>query len=434
MKLEIIKPGINGEGIGFYKRKPVIVEGCFPDEVVECDLIDKGNHYIGKLKSIIKKSKYRIQPICYHHKKCGACSLMELNYHEQLSIKKQLLKDALYKYASYEGNIEGIIPSPNIYNYRNKANMPIFNHDGVLVNALYQTNSNRPALIKECKIHDQKIEEIRIKVLDVLNKYHLDVYKNSEKKGLRQLVIRGFNKEYQLVIITGKDILDKNLIKDLSKIKDLVSIYQGVNTHKNPIHMMPDKLKPLYGKQKISFKCDDYELLLSPQAFFQLNKQQAETIYKDVRDLVDDKVDTIVEAYSGIGAISIFLHDKAKQLIGVEIIERAVKDSEENAKLNNIDNISFICDDAPKAIRRIAKNKNIDVLVVDPPRTGLDDELLETIIRSKINKIIYISCNPATLGKDLSVLTNKYNIELVRGYDMFPNTAHVETIVLLTRK
>ena len=431
IKLEIKKAGINGEGIGFYQRKPVFVEGCFPGEVALCNIYDEGRHDRGELIKVLKRSKDRIKSPCPHFRKCGGCSLINLNYEKQLEIKKQLLQDALYKYAGYNKDIEDVVASTKIYHYRNKCNLPFVEHDGKLVNAIYKQGTNHPTIIEHCIIHDEKLEELRITILNILNIYRFRSYVHSKKQGMRQLVLRGFENEYQLVLITGNDIIDQNVIDELSKIKELVSIFQGVNIHKNPIRMMPDKLRLLYGKEKIVINNEDYKLHLSPKAFYQLNHFQATRIYKDVAKLITEKCDLLVEAYCGIGTISMYLADKAEKIIGIEIEERAIKDAKENAKLNGFNNMEFIADDASAAIRRIVKKKKIDVLIVDPPRTGLDDELLETLMRTKIKKIVYVSCNPATLAKNLAVLQNKYHIELIRPYDMFPDTSLVETVCLL---
>lgn len=434
MKLEIVKAGINGEGIAFFKRKPVFIEGCFPDEVVDADLIDEGRHYKGRLKAVLKKSPDRIRSVCSYADKCGACALMGLKYDGQLAIKMQLLENALYKYAEYEGKIEGIVRSDDVYGYRNKCNLPIIDYNGKLVNALYKQGSNHPCLITTCFIHEESVEEIRRKILDVLNRYKLQAYDRREKKGMRQLIVRAFDKGAQAVLVTGNDTLKENVIADLKKIKGLKSLFQGINTVRDPIRMMPEKLRPLFGKEKIEVKSLNYELELSPQAFFQLNHKQAEQIYKDAAALIKEKQKLIIEGYCGIGTISLAMHDKAEKIIGIEIIEKAIKDAKDNAKKNKVENVEFRCGDAAKEIRKIVEKEKADVIVVDPPRTGLDDELLKTLLKSKAKQIIYISCNPSTLGKDLYILKKEYEIHLVRGYDMFPNTPLVETLVELVRR
>ncbi len=434
MKLEIVKAGINGEGIAFFKRKPVFIEGCFPDEVVDADLIDEGRHYKGRLKAVLKKSPDRIRSVCSYADKCGACALMGLKYDGQLAIKMQLLENALYKYAEYEGKIEGIVKSDDVYGYRNKCNLPIISYNGKLVNALYKQGSNHPCLITTCFIHEESVEEIRRKILDVLNRYKLQAYDRREKKGMRQLIVRAFDKGAQAVLVTGNDTLKENVIADLKKIKGLKSLFQGINTVRDPIRMMPEKLRPLFGKEKIEVKSLNYELELSPQAFFQLNHKQAEQIYKDAAALIEEKQKLIIEGYCGIGTISLAMHDKAEKIIGIEIIEKAIKDAKDNAKKNKVENVEYRCGDAAKEIRKIVEKEKADVIVVDPPRTGLDDELLKTLLKSKAKQIIYISCNPSTLGKDLYILKKEYEIHLVRGYDMFPNTPLVETLVELVRR
>ena len=432
IRLNITKTGINGEGIGFYQHKPVFVDGCFKDEVVSCELIDEGRHYRGRLIKILKYSKKRVRPLCPLQKLCGACNLMSVNYAEQLRIKKELLEGALEKYFMHI-DVPDVVASEKIIQYRNKCNLPVFENHGKLINAMYRQGSNHPIFFDECAIHAEKVEQIRKKVLKVLNYHKLKAYEHKEKKGLRQLVIRGFGEQYQLVLISGNDKFDKKLIEDLLNIEGVVSVYQGINTVKNPVHLLNEKIRCIGGRKKITFKSGEYKLSLSPDAFFQLNESQAERIYTDVSKLIDQKVSTIIEAYSGIGAISLYLHDKAEEVIGIELIESAVRDGKENADLNNIENISFICDDASKALRKIAKHKPIDVLVVDPPRSGLDDEILTTILKTGIRKIIYISCNPATLAKNLEVLSEKYEVRSIQPYDMFPQTAHVETVVLLSK-
>ena len=434
MKLNVKKTGINGEGIAYFQRKPVFIDGCFPDETVECSLEDKGRYLKGKLIRILKKSPDRISCACLYQKECGGCALMPLKYQKQLQIKKELLKEALYKYAGYTEEIGDIVPGGDCLYYRNRSNLPVIEEDGTLVSAMYRSGSNHPIPIEQCPVHDIPVERMRLAILQILNTNHYSAYSQSEKKGIRQLVVRGFDTDYQAVIITGNDILDRKTIEELSHIRHLSSIYQGINIQKDPIRMMPEKLKRLYGKEKITVKLDKYELSLSPQAFFQLNRGQAERIYRDAVSFVPEGSNRVVEADSGIGTISLYLSKKAKEVIGIELEKEAVKDAIENAERNGCRNLRFLCSDASRAIRKLLEKNNVNVLLVDPPRTGLDQELIETLLRSKIERLVYISCNPATLGKDLYQLQEKYRIQEIKGYDMFPNTPLVETLVCLDRR
>ena len=434
MKLNVKKTGINGEGIAYFKRKPVFIEGCFPGETVECTLEDQGRYFKGKLVRILKKSPDRISCVCPYQKECGGCALLPLEYQKQLEIKKELLMEALHKYARFKQKIDDIVPSEKRLSYRNRSNMPVVEEDGKLVSAMYRSGSNHPIPIEQCPVHDVMVERIRLAILQILNSRHYSAYSQLEKKGIRQLSVRGFDNEYQAVIITGNDVFDQKTVDALSKIENLVSIYQGINTQKDPIRMMPERLKRLYGKEKITVRLDDYSLSLSPQAFFQLNRDQAERIYKDAVSFVPEGSGRVVEAYCGIGTISLYLSGKAEEVIGIELEKEAVKDATENAERNGCHNLRFLCSDASRAIRKLLEKQKADMLIVDPPRTGLDQDLIETLLQSKIKRLVYISCNPATLGKDLNQLQKKYMINSVKGYDMFPNTPLVETIVCLDRK
>ncbi len=434
MKLEIKKMSTSGDAIAFHNHKTVFVEGCFPGEIIEAELKEEKGHYRAEVKSILRKSPARMRPQCFHTQKCGSCSLMALKYEQQLRIKKDILQENLRKYCGYEEELEDVSKSPEIYHYRNRCNMPVVDRHGEMVNAFYSSGSNHAALIENCPVHDEKIEEIRKRVLAILNKEGYHAYQRKEKNGIRQLVIRGFDEQYQLVLVTGNDKIKKSTVDALSGIPMLVSLFQGINTRRDPLEIMPEELKLLWGKEKIELSMDSYRLFLSPQAFFQLNARQADRIYRDAANMIGNNRRTIIEAYSGIGAISMFLNDKAEKVIGIEIEKKAVEDARENARRNGFRNLSFLCEDASRGIRTLLKKEKADALVVDPPRTGLDPSFLETLLTSRIEQLVYISCNPVTLAKDLHVLQEKYRIEKIQAYDMFPHTAHVETVVLLWRK
>lgn len=435
MILTVKKTGINGEGIAYFERKPVFIEGCFIGETVKCSLDDRGRYYVGNLEKVIKKSNARIRQKCPYAGKCGGCSLIELRYENQLEVKKELLREALHKYAGYRGSIEGIVPSDKIFGYRNKCNLPVvMDENGKLANALYRTGSNKPVFFDRCLLHEEGLEDIRTKIMDVLNSHGLRAYSNREKQGIRQLVMRELDGQCQVVIITGNDRLDDEIINEISDIKGVVSLYQGMNTQKNPVKLMPEKLSLLKGCESIELKLGSHVLKLDPLAFFQLNYGQAKAIYEEVDSLITNRVSRIIEAYCGIGAISLYLSDRADEIIGIDIEKKAIENAEENARMNGITNARFIAEDASSAVRKLVREKKADVLVVDPPRSGLDEKLLECLRDSDIGTIIYVSCNPATLAKDLSILKKSYRIEKVKGFDMFPNTALVETVCSLYHK
>ena len=271
-------------------------------------------------------------------------------------------------------------------------------------------------------------------IMHVLNTHGCVSYNPHDKKGIRNLVVRGFDNRYQCTIVTGNEELDERLISDLMRIKGLTSLWQSIHTIKKTPEVFGNKMMHLAGETSLAMELDGLKLRISPRSFFQLNSKQAVQLYRTIASMVKENNELIVEAYSGIGAISLYLKDKAKEIIGIESIKDAVVNANQNAALNGCEHVSFLCDDAANKLTYLSKKRSIDVLVVDPPRSGLDDAMLECILRSKIKNIIYVSCNPATLGKNLAVLCSRYNVDRIQPIDIFPHTPHVESVVLMSRK
>lgn len=436
MKVVIKKVGINGEGIGYIDRLPVFVPGALIDEEVDIQIVERNKRYAkGKVNRILKKSKDRIQPKCFVQNGCGACPLMEVRYPKQLEYKYELLKQSLIKYAQVNPRlIQKVIPSEAIFGYRNQFKMPCAMEEGHLANGLFLPNSNYFMEVKKCEIHETELERIRRDVVKVLNDFEMPAYDHKTKAGIRNIVARGFDGKFQCTLITGDDELEEALIERLMKIKGLYSLWQSIHTTKKTPEVFGNKMIFLAGERYLPLAFDGLQLEVSPRSFFQLNTQQAKQLYRGIAAEVSDGNELIVEAYSGVGAISLYLKDKAKELIGIESIKDAVVNANKNALANGVKNVSFVCDDAANKLTYLSKKRTIDVLVVDPPRSGLDDAMLECILRSKIKKIIYVSCNPATLGKNLAVLESRYRVEKIQPYDMFPHTPLVESIVVLQRR
>lgn len=436
MKLKIIKTGINGEGIGYLERTPVFVPDVLIDEEVDVKLINREKRYAqGKCMRILKKSDDRIKPKCFVQSECGACPLMIARYPKQLEYKYDILKQSLIKYAQINPKlIEKLKANERIFGYRNQCKLPCNMDNDVLVTGMYIPGSNYFQAIETCIIHEPGIERVRKDVLKILNKYHMKAYDYHQKTGIRSLVIRGFDDNYQCTIISGEEEFSETMISELSKIKGMFSLWQNIHTIKKSTDVFGKTMIFLANERYLPIHMDGLTLQISPRSFFQLNTLQAQTLYHTIADMVGTGNQLIVEAYSGIGAISLYLKDKAKQIIGIESIKDAVVNANHNAKLNNCKHVSFVCADAADKLTYISKKETIDVLVVDPPRTGLDDAMLDCIMKSKIKSIVYISCNPATLGKNLSVLQQRYLVKRVVPVDIFSHTAHVESVVLLRRK
>ena len=436
MKVVIEKMGINGEGIGYIQKRPVFVPGALLKEVVDINVVESFKTYsIGKLMRVYEESPNRVEPVCPMQRRCGACPLMICKYEEQLNIKRDVLKQSLIKYAQVDPRlIKHVIPCKRTLNYRNQCKVPFSMVDRELVTGMYQPNSNYFTEVEDCPIHEKGLERVRKAILKVLNKYYCRSYDYHQKRGYRTLVIRGMGDRYQVTLVTGLDEIAPAVVADLMAIEGVVSLYQSVHTQKKGVDIFGPKVTLLAGERYLDFEFMGLKLALSPRSFFQLNTQQAARLYQKAIELLDNHYGLIVEAYSGIGGISLALKDKADEIIGIENVKDAVVNANANARANGTKHVSFICDDAANKLVYLSKTRNIDLLVVDPPRSGLDDNMLDCILRGKIKQILYISCNPATLGKNLSVLRQRYDVKVVQPVDLFPNSQHIESIVLLQRK
>lgn len=436
MKVTIMKTGINGEGIGYVDKTPIFVPQALEGEIVDVTVTEKQKRYMhGKCNRIIQKSPSRIDAKCYIQHKCGGCPLMISRYPAQLAAKQSLLKQSLIKYAQVNPRlVKNVIPSEEIFSYRNQCKLPCAMVDGRLTTGMYLPNSNYFSEVSQCIVHETGLERIRIAVLEVLNKFRYPAYDYHQKKGIRSLVIRGFDDQYQVTIVSGEHPLSEECIVLLMNIEGLVSLWQNYHTVKKTPEMFGPKMIHLAGEKQLQLSFDGLSLRISPRSFFQLNTKQAMQLYRTIASLVPEHNQLIVEAYSGIGTISLYLKDRSDEIIGIESIKDAVVNANANAKENNAENVSFLCANAADKLTYISKTRTIDTLVVDPPRSGLDDEMLACILKSKIKTIVYVSCNPATLGKNLSVLQDRYRVETVQPFDMFPHTPHVESVCLLTRK
>ena len=435
MKVTIKKTGINGEGIGYIDRMPVFVPQALIGEEVEIRIVDKQKRYAtAELLRVVKSSKNRIRPKCFIQNTCGACPLMIARYPVQLEYKQDLLKQSLIKYAQIDPRkVARVKASEDVFGYRNQFKLPCAMEEGRLVSGLFMPNSNYFIDVKKCWIHEDGLERVRMDIMHVLNTHGCVSYNPHDKKGIRNLVVRGFDNRYQCTIVTGNDELDERLISDLMRIKGLTSLWQSIHTIKKTPEVFGNKMMHLAGETSLAMELDGLKLRISPRSFFQLNSKQAVQLYRTIASMVKEDNELIVEAYSGIGAISLYLKDKAKEIIGIESIKDAVVNANQNAALNGCEHVSFLCDDAANKLTYLSKKRSIDVLVVDPPRSGLDDAMLDCILRSKIKNIIYVSCNPATLGKNLAVLSSRYNVDKIQPIDIFPHTPHVETVVLLSK-
>lgn len=436
MRIKIEKIGINGEGIGYIDRIPTFVSGVLPLETAEIDVVKRFERYnLGELKEIIEKSPKRISPPCPVQHRCGGCAMMHVDQSYQIELKEMLLKEALLKYSGKFdfGVIQPMVVNPNPTSYRNQCKLPVRMLDGRLVSGMYRPTSNHFVPVTRCLVHEEGLDKLRAKVLDILSKYKYKEFDARTWMGIRFIVLRGFEGVYQCTLVTGKDKITDECLAELSAIPEINSFYQSVNTDKHTHEIFGTGVTHLAKAKTLEVKMAGLTFRLSPMSFFQLNLGQAEKLYAKVVSLIKQSK-FIVEAYCGVGAMTLMLSSKADSVVGIETIDAAVKNATENARLNKIENVRFVAGDAAEELTHLSKGRTIDVLVVDPPRSGLDEAMILTILKSKIQHLIYVSCNPSTLAKNLKLLREYYKIEEITPFELFTHTPLVETVVSLKLK
>ncbi len=376
---------------------------------------------------------------CEYSKYCGGCSFQGIEYSKQLSMKQDYINSLLNKF----GKVNSIKGMEDPYNYRNKIQVT-FDYDDKrrVVCGNFLPSSHMVIPIKECQIIDDKANKIIDSIVRLANKYKISVFDEHSYKGcLRHLLIRTSNlNEIMLVIVTGSFNINKKelFIRDVLKYNpEITTIVQNFN-NKHTSMILGDKNTTLYGRGYIYDLLCGMKFKISPHSFYQINKRQTEVLYNTAINLANFKGDeTIVDAYCGTGTIGLIASGKVKKVIGVEVNQSAIKDANKNARLNNINNASFICDDAGHFMDLLVKQKqSLDALIMDPPRAGASDKFLKSVYRLRPSKIVYISCGPKSLRSNLNDLTkNGYKVESIQPVDMFPfsDVHHVETVVLLTK-
>lgn len=436
MLANIKKWGINGEGVAYSNKKAFFIENAIPGETVNAEVTtDHGSYLKGRAVEILEPSPRRRHPLCPKWDQCGGCGLMHVDYKGQIRMKEHVLKEALRKYAGYEGEILPMIKNPEPLAYRNACKMPFgTNEDGKTCTGMYRRDTSDFVPIERCLIHSKKLEAVRQAITELVNAYGLKAADSSDPEHLKTLVLKEFNGKVHAVFVTGHMELPQAFVEEiLETIPDAVSVWQSIKDADDPEYeLFGGQVLHLGGEMKMTLSLDDYELDLLPKSFFQLNTKQAQALYKLIASWLPPKSGLLVEAYSGIGAISLYAADRADQAIGIEVVEDATANARSNALLNGKENLSFICGDAAQELEKIAAHEHVNTLVVDPPRSGLNDQMKKTILQTCPQNLIYVSCNPSTLAKDLAVLQSRYAIRAVQPFDFFSQTPHVESICLLT--
>ncbi|MGE5328249.1 MAG: 23S rRNA (uracil(1939)-C(5))-methyltransferase RlmD [Deltaproteobacteria bacterium] len=439
--MDITDQGHEGQGVGRIEGFAVFVEGAVDGETVEVKIVKvEKNFAYGKLLKIIKEADSRINPVCPVFKRCGGCQIQHIDYEKQLSFKTKLVSETIHRIGGLENvKVYDAIGMKEPWNYRNKAQYPVGNIDGKMGFGFYASRTHEIIQGQDCIIQDKKSYEIAKHAVEFFGEQKILAYDEKTGKGLiRHIVVRtGFKTgEIMLVVVANGDSLPKSKeFVDYMKAKnpEITSIVLNINK-KNTNVILGYTNKILDGKEYILDKLGEYTFKISPLSFFQVNPVQTEVLYsKAVEYAALTGKETVFDLYSGIGTISLFLSGKAKKVYGIEVVEPAVDNAKENARINGIDNVEFLCGDVEKVVPGLGVKP--DVVVLDPPRKGCEKMLIETIAEMGPKRIVYVSCNPSTLARDLKAFAEKgYEAKEVQPVDMFPQTYHVECVVLIERK
>ena len=454
--VEITDIGVSGEGIGHVDGYTLFIKDAVIGDVVEAKVMKaKKNYGYARLMKVITPSEYRVEPKCAFARRCGGCQIQEMSYDRQLVFKDQKIRGNLERIGGFtkeqiEAVMQPVVGMEHPFGYRNKAQFPFgTDKEGNPITGFYAGRTHDIIANTDCALGVEQNKEILEIILQYMRENKIKSYDEKTGKGLiRHALIRyGFKTKEIMVclVINGKKLPKaERLIEKLIQIEGMTSITISPNTRRDNV-IMGDSYEILWGQGYITDYIGNVKYQISPLSFYQVNPVQTEKLYGLALEYADLKGDeTVWDLYCGIGTISLFLAQKAKQVYGVEIVPQAIDDAKENAKINAIDNAEFFVGKAEEVLPEYyaeyerehnGETAHADVIVVDPPRKGCDETLLETIVKMQPEKVVYVSCDSATLARDLKYLcANGYEIRMCRGVDQFPQTVHVETVVLLSRK
>ena len=442
--LEIEDCGIDGEGIGKADGFTVFVKDAVIGDTVTAKIIKaKKNYGYGRLMEVLKPSPYRVEPKCEFARQCGGCQLQALSYDQQLIFKTNKVKGHLERIGGFTDiPMEPIIGMDELFHYRNKAQFPVGrNKEGKIVTGFYAGRTHNIIENRDCALGVAENKEVLDRVIAHMEKYGIEPYNEATGKGLvRHVLIRYgyFTKEVMVCLILNGNKIPKEeqLVKSLCEIPGMTSITINVNKKRSNV-ILGEEIRLLWGQEYITDRIGDISYQISPLSFYQVNPMQTQKLYAKALEYADlHGEETVWDLYCGIGTISLFLAQKAKFVRGVEIVPAAIENAKENAKLNGLENTEFFVGKAEEVLPREYKKNGVyaDVIVVDPPRKGCDETLLETMIEMNPERIVYVSCDSATLARDLKYLCARgYELRKVCPVDQFGMTVHVETVVLLSQ-
>lgn len=450
--------GADGEGIGKINGFPFFIKDALIGDTVEARVTKvKKNYAYARLEKVMTPSYFRTEPVCAFHRQCGGCQIQALDYREQLRFKQDKVRNNLIRIGGFEPALidrimEPIVGMQDCFHYRNKAQFPIgTDRDGNPVAGFYAGRTHSIIANTDCALGVKENRLILETILDYMRENHVSAYDETTGKGLvRHVLIRkGFatGELMVCVIINGTKLpAEEKLVSSLSRIGNMTSVSVNTNTENTNV-IMGKKLRTLWGSDTITDRLGDVSFRISPLSFYQVNPVQTQKLYGLAVEYAGlTGQESVWDLYCGIGTISLFMARKAKCVYGVEVIPQAIEDAKQNAELNGITNAQFFVGkaeevlpefyDATEDMTGVSDGmRHPEVIVVDPPRKGCDEKCLETMLRMQPDRIVYVSCDSATLARDLKTLcAGGYELRRVRAVDQFPQTVHVESVILLSRK
>jgi len=444
--INIIDIGSKAEGIGRVDNFVVFVDNCLPGDICEVKILKvKKNYAFGKVVRVITASPLRVTPPCPASDKCGGCALMHMNYSEQLKLKEKKVRDSLERLGGFSD--PAIFPIEHMEStkaYRNKAQIPVREENSEIKIGYYAKNSHRVVENSGCYIQCDVVEEIVQIVHEYMIGQRIPAYNEAGLSGMiRHIVVKsafGTGQIMVVLVLNAKPgVLPKNhklLIEELSQIDGMASICFNYNNESTNV-IMGAVDEVIWGQGHIMDKLGKFDIKISPQSFYQVNPVQTLKIYECALDFAEvSDADTVIDAYCGAGTISLFFAQRAKKVYGIEVLSQAIDDANRSAEVNDMTNLEFILGKSEEVIYEfIDKDIAVDIIVVDPPRKGCDIKFLEAAAKLGPKKIVYISCNPDTLARDLKILADDgYDLKAVKPFDMFCHTLHVEAVTVLERK
>lgn len=442
-RAEIVSYSGDGSSIARIHDMVVFVPGGAVGDQCDIRIVKIAKNYaFGRIEKIIVASKHRVEPECPHAAKCGGCCYWHLDYQEELRAKALKVRDAMQRIGNVQMEPEAVCGSDRIYHYRNKAQYPVGRNDTGIITGFYRVRSHDIIPMEHCLIQTELADELARCVREWMTQYHVAPYNETTRNGLiRHIYVRtGFATGQVLMCLVTKSAKLPSTDALIAAARKAVPGLCGIvlNINKNPGNaILGEKYITLWGQDTLEDVLCGNRFQLSPAAFYQVNRAQAERLYEAALEYAAlDQTQTALDLYCGAGTITLALAREAKEVIGTEIVPQAVQNARENAKYNRIENARFICADSGQAAMMLAAEGNRpNVIVVDPPRKGIDSATIDAIGEMAPSRVVYVSCDPATLARDVKLLSEKgYQVKRYKVFDLFPRTFHVETVCLMSKR